>query len=249
MKIYNVKNFAYTTLLTTLPSGSTEMYVEQINQFLEPPALCLLARSRSLRDLTLGELIEITDIDSDHYVVVRSKAVDHIAGTFVLGNMFAEHYEQILENQERLSTIIARSFGTQGYGIVRTNAWSGPEISPDADLKFVSIENGFDFKVMPGYGFVRRPDLSGKYMYTSLPVEIGTEQDFTGELVDDKEYTVYIDQNSEIQIVEGLKEVKEPAGIDDLTLENLAIAQITIPVGSVDWVSPGVVIDDKRFFF
>lgn len=246
---YNVKNFASTTLSTTLNSGSTEMYVNQMNEFLDPPALCLLANSRSLRDLTLGELITITDAIDDYYVVERSQEVTHVAGTLVLGNIFAEHLEQIYENQQRISTIVARSFGIHGYGIVRTQQWSGPEISPDADFKFVTIDNEFDFKIMPGYGFVRFPDLTGTYLYTSLPVELGTEQTFTEQLSADNNYTVYLDENAEVQIISELKDVKEPAGIDDLTLANLAIAQVIIPSGATEWDDEGVIVDDKRFFF
>lgn len=244
---YNVKDFASTALSNTFTSGSTNMYVHSLPQFLEPPALCLLANSRSLRDLTLGELIEITDVDVDHYVVVRSKAVTHPAGTLVLGNLFAQHYQQIYENQERLSTIIARSFGVHGYGIVRTNS----DINANADFEVVPTlaEPGFNFKVMPGYGFIRKPDLTGKYMYTSLPVEIGSEQVFENELLANKSYTVYMDEYSEITIVDSLKDVKDPAGAGDLTLAYLALAQIIIPVGTTGWSDTGVVVNDKRFFF
>lgn len=244
---YNVKDFASTALSNTLNSGSTSMYVHNLAQFLEPPALCLIANSRSLRDLTLGELIEITDVDVDHYIVVRSKAVTHPAGTLVLGNLFAKHYQQIYENQERLSTIIARSFGVHGYGIVRTNT----DINADADFEVVPDleEPGFNFKVMPGYGFIRKPDLTGKYLYTSLPIEIGTEQVFENELLPDNVYTVYIDEYSEIHIIDELKDVKDPAGVNDLTLANVALAQITIPAGTAAWGDTGVVINDKRFFF
>lgn len=252
MLYYNMKNFAMTQLAAPMEIGETKMYVYNKGNFLAAPALCLLSKGRGLREMSEGEIVVIDETGGNYYTVTRSKQVVHPTGTLVLGNIFAEHFDQVYENQRMISTFVARSFGTDACGIVRTGR---AENRNTIDFAFRYLNtSGFDFYLCPGYGFVKIITQGETLPYYCIPVELGQQVNngpsgsFVVPTSGTNNYTIYINDRSEIKVTTGLK-TNSDLGYGVLIIGHLTVESSAVSLKEILDSNSGGHFDDQRIYF
>lgn len=187
MSWYNVGNFEEAVLSVQLDTSDSQMTIQALDateSFVTPTGLALLAESRSIEHLKAGELVVVTNKTGWTYDITRATPIGDRAtwpvGTYVFGNFFAEHLEQVtaaIDNLQWSNLYNAGGNDDMQYGIYRTGA------SFDATVDFKIIPKPSTNNAIRVYGGMciinRVPIHIDQTTYTDIALDATGSQEFS----------------------------------------------------------------------
>lgn len=223
--MFNVANFAETTLKVSLGPGDSTIEIVDGSNFIEPPCLVIITVSRSYSDLKYGEILQIASPtgDPDVFNIIRNDPKTFNSGALVLGAIFAEHIQELQSNvvaSPHTNLFLRLAHGTNESGIIRTG---------NADLK-VQADVGLRVSISPGYCFV---------VNTPIAVELTQYLD-----IDSSTFTrcdrIEINTDGNISVNKGID-----SSPPELSPNSMSLALITITNGQTQVEE---IQDDRTFY-
>jgi hypothetical protein len=159
-EFYNAGNYKEGILSSTLYPNDTQITIHSTTNFITPPALVALASSREIDSLRAGEIVLVTgSAGGNTYNITRTTPledrVNWSAGTYVLGNFFAEHLQQVTTAIDNLRWGVLFSVGGSEdvtSGIIKTNL----STTANADFRVVPSANDLEVSAYGGFCIIDR---------------------------------------------------------------------------------------------